>query len=237
MPYNRKSKKNLRPRWKPGQSGNPEGRAWGSYGYKRLVNEMFRRAYEADKLLSEEEPAGERSIPAVEVAKPTELRIPCSVCRNEGRAVIDGLLTLGIPLRAIARSCGFSKSSVERHKRRHLPVFPNVEKARQMKPIEEGLWQILNSRDGMRLSGPMDGAPRALERLWELNRGTATGSPLDQLRIATIVAFSYLFPILGRHPWDFRNGEQNRKQNMKDYEAAIEVLKSWGRDNGAQKTS
>ena len=144
MAYNSKSIKNLRPAWKPGQSGNPEGRARGGYGYKRRIMAEFRTAYEADKLLNVQEPLPKESTPAVAESKPVDLRIPCSVCRHEERAIIDGLLTLGIPLRAIARSYGFPKSSIERHKRAHLPVFPNSEKARQMKPIEEGIWQILH---------------------------------------------------------------------------------------------
>jgi len=232
LPYNRRSLKNLRPPWKPGQSGNPEGRARGNYGYERRLTEMFRRAYEADKLLSVQEPLPNESPPAVEEAKTTELRIPCSVCRHDERVVIDGLLTLGISLRAIARSYRFSKSSVERHKRRHLPVFPNAEKARQMKPIEKGLWQILDSRDGMRWSGPVDGAQRALERLWNLNHATAVEELLDRFRIVTIEAFSCLIPILWRNRSPFRAPEID-DQNRKDYKAALEALKSWGRDTEA----
>ena len=230
MPYNRKSNKNLRPPWKPGQSGNPEGKAPGTYGYRRRIMAEIDAAYEADKLLNTQEPSPKEST-AVEEAKP-ELHIPCSVCRHAERAVIDGLLTLGLSLRAIARSYGFSKSSVERHKRRHLPVFPDAEKARQMKPIDEGIWQILNARDGMRFSGPRDGAQLAIERLWKLNRATETGSPLDQFRIVTLAAFNCLYPALWRYdPWN----PEAREQSMEDYKAAIELLKAWGRDTGAQK--
>ena len=225
MPYNRKSKKNLCPPWKPGQSGNPRGKAPGNCGYWRRLAEELAEAQNPNALSKE-------STPAVEKAKPVE-RIPCAVCRHSGRAVIDGLLTLGISLRAIARSYGFSKSSVERHKRRHLPVFPNAAKARQMKPIDEGLWQILNSRDGMRWSGPVDGAQRAIERLWKLNRATETGSPLDRFRIVTLVAFSYLYPAIWGY--DLWNSEA-KEESMRDYTTAIEILKSWGRDTGARES-
>jgi len=59
-------------------------------------------------------------VPTAEEKVRMETYIPCTVCRHEGRAVIAGLLTLGIPVRAIARSYRFSKSAVERHKQRYL---------------------------------------------------------------------------------------------------------------------
>ena len=182
MRYNRKSKKNLRPPWKPGQSGNPEGKARGNYGYKRRFEGELRKAFVQDMKRQQEaeEPVATMAVPTAEKKMPVELYIPCSVCRHEGQAVIDGLLTLGIPMRAIARSYGFSKSAVERHKRKHLPVSPDANKARQVKTIQEGLWKILCSRDGMRLSGCLDGARRALERLWNLNHETAIEEPLDR---------------------------------------------------------
>jgi hypothetical protein len=44
----------------------------------------------------------------------------------------------------------------------------------------------------------------------------------------------YLYPALWRYdPWNPRAKEQS----MEDYEAAIEVLKSWGRDTGARQES
>jgi hypothetical protein len=223
VPYNGKSLGNLRPAWKPGQSSNPQGKAPGTYGYwRRLAAELA----ETKGALAKE------SMPAVEKAKPME-RIACAVCRHAERVVIDGLLTLGIPLRPIARRYRFSKSSLHRHKRRHLPVFPNAERAMQIQPIDEGLNQILNSWDGMRLSGPVDGAQRAIERLWKLNHATAIkNDPLDRLRILTIEALVYLIPILWR---DRRWSLDTRESNMKDYEAAIKVLKSWGRDTGSKK--
>jgi hypothetical protein len=140
-------------------------------------------------------------------------------------------LTLGISLRAIARSYGFSKSALHRHKCKHLPVFPNAERAIQIQPIDEGLGQILNSWDGMRLSGPVDGAQRALERLWKLNHETAVDDPLDRLRILTIEAFAYLMPILWRERRPFEY-QEDYYRDMKDYEAAIKVLKSWGMGKG-----
>jgi hypothetical protein len=147
--------------------------------------------------------------------------------------VIDGLITLGIPLRALAGSYGFSKSSLFRHKKSHLAYFPNAKKARQVTTIQEGLWQILRSRDGMEMSGCHDGASRALGRLWNLNHATAIEDPFDRLRIATIEVFARLIPILWRDDsWSMKA----REQNMKDYTAAIETLSSWGRDNGALET-
>jgi hypothetical protein len=233
VPYNRKSKKNLCPPWKPGQSGNPEGKAPGTYGYRRRIMAEIDAAYEADKLLNTQEPTPKEPTQAEE-ARP-ELRIPCAVCRHSGRAVIDGLLTLGISLRAIARSYGFSKSALHRHKCRHLPVFPNAERAIQIKPIDEGLNQILNSWDGMQLSGPRDGAQRALERLWKLNHETAIkDDPLDQLRILTIEAFTRLLPILWRERRPFEY-QKEYKQDMKNYVAGIETLKAWGRDAETRK--
>jgi hypothetical protein len=153
----------------------------------------------------------------------------CCVCRHKDRAVIDGLLALGIPLRAIAHNYALPKSSVHRHSKRHVPTFRDTQRAVQVKEISEGLWRLLDSRDGMRLSGPVDGAQRALERLWNLNHATAIDDPLDRLRIVTIEAFASLIPILWRDRWSL----ETRESNMKDYEAAIKKLKSWGRGTGA----
>jgi hypothetical protein len=212
MPYNPRSLENLRPAWKLGESGNPDGRAFGCYGYKRRYQGMmlaFGRAAEAGLITEEPAPVREKEI--------IEPWTPCNVCHHKNRAVIDGLLTLGTSLRAIARSYGFSKSSVDRHKQRHLPVFPDAEKAAQ---IVNGrgilhvplllLRQARYSRD----------ADDIVKRLWEGFMSLPVHDPVDELRRVIFVAVVYLVRA---------QGEFEAKE---DLQYALEVLESWGRDNG-----
>ena len=146
---NPRSLANLCPPWKPGQSGNPAGRPLGSrYGFTsfRSAQAAFREAVrrgmekaneqasaplEPIAIVSQREPAIE------EMEARTETR--CKACQHRNRAEIDGLLSLGFPLRSITQIFGLRKSSVDRHRRNHLPLFPNSEKAHQVVRGEEAL--------------------------------------------------------------------------------------------------
>jgi len=210
MPYNSRSLENLRPAWKLGESGNPDGRAFGCYNYRTRFQGMmlaFNRATEAGLIL--EEPVKAAEIP--------KLRTPCNVCRHKNRAVIDGLLTLGTSLRAIARSYGFSKSSVDRHKQRHLPVFPDAEKAAQ---IVNGRGILHVPLVLLRQARYSHDADDIAKRIWEGFMSLPVHDPVDELRRVIFVAVAYLVRA---------QGEFEAKE---DLQYALEALESWGRDNG-----
>ncbi|MGA2974007.1 MAG: hypothetical protein ABSF77_01725 [Spirochaetia bacterium] len=182
---------------------------------------MVRRAHAAAKLSSVEEPAHEEYTPVAEEMMPMEPQTPCNVCRHEERAVIDGLLTLGIPLRAIARCYGFSKSSADRHKKNHLPTFPNAEKARQ---IVDGVNALHVPMIYLRQARYSFDAEVIINRLFDSFMDTLGNNPLDSLRRVMLIALAYLFRTAG-----------SGNTAERDFEEALEVLESWGKTRDAEQ--
>ena len=199
---NPRSLANLCPPWKPGQSGNPAGRPLGSrYGFTswKSVREAFREAIRRDMEKAKEQasapvepiaiaPQHEPTIEEMEVEARTETR--CKVCQHENRAEIDGLLSLGFPLRSITQIFGLRKSSVDRHRQNHLPLFPNSEKAHQVVRGEEALHvPLLLLRDARYWA-----ATGIINRLWDILMRILGNSPRDELCRCIIQAS----PISGR---------------------------------------
>lgn len=226
MPYNPRSLENLRPAWKLGESGNPEGRAFGNYGHKRRFENMMIQAFNS---ASKRDSVSEEPAPVIKKELP-EPRPPCTVCRHGERAVIDGLLTLGIPLRVIARSYGFSKSSTLRHKQRHLSIFPDTEKAREIMNGEKllsGPIYFLRRADDLYRGRLQDCAWRVLCDLWESLVSTFGSNPTGRLQLVGLEAIVHLAYISARNGWD-------DKQNRGDLQTALQALESW--DHGAGTT-
>ena len=233
MSYNRKSKQNLCPAWKPGESGNPKGRAWGCFSYKRRFEEGFRDAKIQDmKRQPVEKPAVTVHVLTVEEIDALGPRIQCRVCSHEQLPVINGLLTLGIPLRALARSYGFSKSSVERRKQRHLPVFPYPERAREVVngvELLRGPIYFLRRVDHVYAGRFQDCTWRVLCDLWKSLASTFGSNPTGRLQLVCLRAILRLAYIAARDWWA-------EEQNRKDLRIALQALESWGRDDRIAET-
>jgi hypothetical protein len=145
-------------------------------------------------------------------------KAPCTVCSHVERAVIDGLLTLGVPLRAIGISYGFSKSAVDRHKRNHLRTFPNAEKARQ---VVGGINAIHVPMVILRRNPHYYDAQGLIKRLWDSLMAILGESPRDELCRVIIIAISYLERI--RYTWL----SQRKEETERDFQMALKALGSW----------
>jgi hypothetical protein len=164
-----------------------------------------------------------KPVPAKERPKAKESWTPCSVCQHDQLAVIDGLLTLKISLRSIAWNYGLSCSSLLRHKQRHLPTFPDVEKARQ---TVDGRMLLREPLDMLRRVDDVNVSHLAesiRDMLWErFEAALRPNDPLDELRRALAHAVGYLCRVKGRGGW-------YQEENLEDARRALETLESWGR--------
>ena len=211
------SRANLCPPWSPGESGNPNGRPVGSYGtIRRLFAEYMAKPIE--------EIEGELRIDAEEAAMKETLqkkeRVQCSTCQHKDLALIDGLLTLGIPVRTVSGNYGLTRSAIERHKQNHLPVFPRTEQARSVVEAETVLPALIeklksgDQNDLMRETWPVFNA------LWKAFENTLDDSPQDRLRLCLATACAWLYRIQGRDYYA-------REANLEDVRAAVRALESW----------
>jgi hypothetical protein len=213
MAYNRKSLKNLRAKWKSGESGNPGGRPPGTGFWAMLMREM----------LNDTQGVNTRMI--VRAQEPVAVLAPCRVCRHPMSAVIDGLLVLGVPLRALAAEYRVSRSSLHRHKCNHTPTFPAGEQARQTVEAEsvfpgllDAFRELANCWGGSRF---VELAEASLDALWEAFESLLTDDPRDALLVRMASAAVRLGFIRG-HIYDGSDREQ-AQEILKDME-------SWGRD-------
>jgi hypothetical protein len=223
MAYNRRSLKNLRPKWKQGESGNIDGRPRGS-GFNQM---LLRAVAEDNAALERGEIIGMyKVLQQAALSRETVVakeRVHCSVCRHDKRPVIDGLLTLGIPLRAIATGYGLSRSSVFRHKQRHTPSFPGSEQARQIVEAESILPTLLDAFKNLALcwSGSrfVELADASLDALWEAFEALLTDNPRDSLLIRMANAAFRLGVV---HGHVYNGSDFDEAQEM------LEALESWG---------
>jgi hypothetical protein len=200
MPYNRKSLQNLHTPWTKGTSGNPRGPA---AGWKDRAREKMQQI-EAKK--------------PVLVEAPKRQEVLCSVCRHSERAVIDGLLTLGVPLRALEKSYGVSRSATERHKQNHLRTFHDAEKARQ---VVDGINAIHVPMVILRRNPHYYDAESLINRLWDGLDGMLSESPRDELCRVIVIAISYLERI--QYTWL----SQRKEETERDFQMALKALESW----------
>ena len=179
MSVRQASLRNLRAPWKPGQSGNLAGRPSGTGFWEILMRDVSLRGSQGGDTQMMEH-AREREIVTL---------IPCSVCRHPLRAVIDGLLVLGVPLRALAVAYKVSRSSLHRHKSNHSPTFPTSERAGQTVQAESVLPGVLNAFHELAscLSGSrfVELAEASLDALWEAFEALLTDDPRDSLLISS----------------------------------------------------
>ncbi len=235
MPYNPKSLENLKPPWKPGESGNPTGRALGSYSFRwKRIEEDFRNALIQDRQGPQtvEEPVDTARALTVEEIDAMGPRIQCRVCSSEHRQIFDGLLTLGISTRTLAKNFGFSRSSVSRHKLRHLPAFPYPEGAREVVKGEKmlsGPIYFLQRADEVYRGRLQACAWRVLGDLCESLVSTFGGGTTGRLQYVCLNAIVHLSYVAARD-W------LAEKQNRKDLRVALHALESWGRDEETLQT-
>ncbi len=227
---NPRSLANLCPPWKPGQSGNPAGRPLGSrYGFTswRSARAAFREAVRRDKEKAKEQASapvepiaivsGEPTIEEMEAQPRTETR--CKACQHRSRAEIDGLLSLGFPLRSITQVFGLRKSSVDRHRQHHLSLFPNSEKARQ---VVNGLEALHVPLLLLRRAGWWEDSRDIINRLWKILMDSLGNSPQDELCRSIIQALPFLWQINWRV---FNSGNEIAEC----FQGAREQLEAWGK--------
>ena len=116
--------------------------------------------------------------------------------------MIDGLLTLGIPVRTVAGNYELSRSALERHKQNHLPVFPNEERARAVVDAAATIHPHLeklkraDKYDLMRSTWPTFNA------LWKAFEDSLGDSPEDRFRRCLAQACVWLYRIQGRSGYE-----------------------------------
>jgi hypothetical protein len=221
MPVQQASLHNLRSPWRPGESGNPTGRPPGTGGWSYTAMMGAARALERE-LRNVYVPDAERGADARQDAR----EVPCTVCRHELKALIDGLLALGTPLRTLAAGFSLSRSSLHRHKTRHMPRFPVRDRAWQIVEAETVLPGLLDAF--RRLEGCLGGlrlgelAHAALDALWNaFETLLADDDPRDRLLINMANAAFRL---------GVMNGHIYAGSDMEEARAALAALESWGRD-------
>lgn len=198
-----RSRANLRPPWCSGESGNPDGRP------ARVAPEPGAELElsPAGLGMSDEEFAAMVGPPTVE-RKPPPVR--CSVCRHQDRPVVDGLLVLGIPLRAVTRSYGLARSALDRHRRLHLPRFSADSEARA---VTEAGKLLPSAIEKLRYAGRFNLASTwpVFDRLWRALDASLGDSAKDRLLLALASACVWLF----------------RVQEQSDVRKAIRALEAW----------
>lgn len=245
MPYNRKSLKNLRPKWKPGQSGNPNGRPIGS-GFPSW-DRMRREAQDGPD--PEWESWYRAQLERIEalrraVAPPI---VRCKACLHPDRALIDGLLILDVPMRQIEKAYGVTRSTLSRHWRDHLPEVPETtDTARDVALIEKDMMaaaQVIRmminpfrSTKWQRIRFPRDRSDdnKIATAIWKLLNGLweifpFADGPEGYMQAAIIGAIRMLERVQGRE-FEFDQGTDG------DLEQAQRELEEWGRTGEGQET-
>ena len=221
------SLRNLRPPWKPGQSGNPAGRPrCGSVSLFRAWRAVQRGDTETVRRFLSESSSGPEFRAMVSDPRASGPRaIPCSVCSHQQRAVLDALLAIGAPLRSLAASYGLSRSALHRHSKSHTPTFPLAAQAQQVLEAEAVLPRILEVMrklafsTGRQLVEVHEEAVAVLSNsLWAL---LGTG-PRDTLVSGIIVALWHLGII---------RGHILASSDVIEARAALAALESWGGTN------
>ena len=155
-------------------------------------------------------------------------RVRCSVCRHSELPAIDGLLTLGIPIRVIARNFGLTRSSVDRHKRHHLPTFEKAETARSVVRAEELLYPMLVNLRRSDITTFRGEATVAFRKAWDLFESTLDDSPENRLRYCLALACVWLSRVDGRIVWyggyEFPSFD---KRDLPEFRRAIAALEWW----------
>ena len=196
------SRANLRPPWRPGESGNLAGRPEhvAPAPGEPLVFSAARFGFTDEELMAMAATTTERKTP----------RVRCSVCLHENLPVIDGLLVLRIPVRAVARSYGLARSALGRHRRNHLPPFRADGEARAVTEAGKLLpFMIEKLRYADRYN--LGSARPVFDRLWRLLEASLGDSAEDRLLLALASASVWLF----------------RVQGHQDLRQAIAALKAW----------
>lgn len=224
MSVRRASLRNLRAPWKPGESGNPAGRPPGTGGLSFAV--MMKTALVLERELW--------SAPATDsgdtVQRAQEVLVPCSVCRHELHPLIDGLLVLGTPLRAMATAFGLSRSSLHRHKLRHTPTFRASHRGREIVQAETVLRKLLEAFRALAESHGsrfVELAQEATETLYGTFDALLNDSPRNRLLIRMASA-AYRLGIVHGHIYVGSDVEEAK--------AVLEALESWGGDKNEAKT-
>lgn len=204
------SRANLRPPWGPGQSGNPSGRRslW-SIISERMAAPPKEVMTPADFGMSN------RAVMAM-VRAGQKARVRCSVCRHKDLPIVDALLTLGVPIRAVARNYTLTRSAVGRHKQNHVPRFPAGGKARLMLQAEELLPPVIEKLKHVDRYNPERVTWPVFSKLWKALEDGLSDSPQDELWLCLASACVWLY----------------RVQDKEDVRQAIAALESWGVNGG-----
>jgi hypothetical protein len=165
----------------------------------------------------------------VKVAIVKKERVQCSVCLHENRALIDGLLILGIPVRTLAGYYALTRSAVERHKQNHLPTFPTAEEARAIVDAEKILPPLIEKLKRADKDDLMRSTWPTFSALWKAFEDSLGDSPEDRLRLCLAQACVWLYRIQSR------NGCE-READLEDTKQAIGALEAWWDGEGGKET-
>jgi len=205
------SRANLRPPWRPGQSGNPAGRPEhvAPAPGEPLVFSAARLGFTDEELMA-------MAATTTTERKPPGLR--CSVCLHENLPVIDGLLTLGTPLRAVAGGYALTRSALDRHRRNHLPRFPADGEARAVTEAEELLPSMIETLKRADRYNLQRSTWPVFNRLWEALESSLGDSAQDRLLLSLASACVWLY----------------RVQEHNDVREAVRALEAWWRKGGTR---
>lgn len=215
------SRANLRPPWREGTSGNPEGRPIGSGAPgARAIREFFRTGIASMELVNDldddTEPESDN-----EQSQPIAARyIQCSVCTHEKLPVIDGLLALGISLRDIAGAFGLSRSALHRHKKNHVRLFPQESTAKALFEAENELYPLLITLRRTWQSAAQSEAWYTFNKLWDIMAAHLGDTQERYFIQRMLTACLWLFRASGRSWIEYA-------EIREDIQRGVEALELW----------